>query len=145
MTRLGEAVLDIEVGAGQFEGMAAERQLLYPHLLDVLGRPAVAGRVGKVRTIVSEHRVDPVRHGCGQVPQEVAGNPAGGLLVQFDERELGRPVDRYQQVELALLGPHLGQIDVEVADRVLLELLSGRLVAIDLGQPADTVALEASV
>ena len=45
-------------------------------------------------------------------------------------------------MQLALLGPHLGDVDVEVADRVGLELLLGRLVAFDLRQPADVVALK---
>jgi len=38
--------------------------------------------------------------------------------VQFDEGELAGPVDRDEHVELALLGPHLGDVDVEVSDRV---------------------------
>lgn len=98
-----------------------------------------------MRTVVGEYGVDPIRHGCSEVSQEVAGNPTGGLFVQLDERELRGPVDRHQQVKLALLGPHLGQIYVKVADRVRLELRPHRLVAIDLGQPADAVALQAAV
>ena len=38
--------------------------------------------------IVGEHGVDPVRHGSGQMPQEVGSDPASGLLVQLDEGEL---------------------------------------------------------
>ena len=37
----------------------------------------------------------------------------------------------------ALLGPHLSDIDVEVADRVALELLPCWLVALDIGQAAN--------
>ena len=48
VTRFGEVVLDVEVGAGRFEGVAPEGQLLRPHFLDVLRRPAVTGRVGEV-------------------------------------------------------------------------------------------------
>ena len=75
--RLGESMFDIEVGAGCFEGMAAEGQFLFPHFLDVLWRPAIAGRIGEVRPVVGEHGVDPVRHGGGEVTQEVTGDPAG--------------------------------------------------------------------
>jgi hypothetical protein len=38
--------------------------------------------------------------------------------VQLDKSELGRAVDCDQQIEPALLGPDLGDIDVEEADRV---------------------------
>jgi len=76
---------------------------------------------------------------------EVASDAPSGLLVQLNEGELGGPIDRHQQVKLALLGPHLCQIDVEVADRLRLELRPDRLVAIDLGQPADAVTLQAAV
>ena len=106
--------------------MAAERQLLSPHFLDVFGRPAIASRIGKVRApfdfaqerIAGEHRVDSVWHGRSEVPQEVASDAPGGLLVPLHEGELGRPVDCHQQVELALLSTHLGEIDVKVADRI---------------------------
>jgi len=65
--------------------------------------------------------------------------------VQFGEGELGGPVDCYEQVELSLGGPHLGDVDVEEADRVALELRAQRLVAVGLGQPRDAMTLEATV
>jgi len=145
VTWLGEAVFDVEVDACGFEGMAAERQLLCPHFLDVFRRPAIAGRVGEMRPIVGEHDVDPVRHGCGEMAQKVTGDPAGGFFMEFVKGELGRPVDGHQQVEFALLSPYLGKIDVEVTDRIRLELLSGRLVAIDVGHPTDAMTLQAAV
>ena len=61
------------------KGVAAERRLLRANLLDVFRRPAITGRIGEVRAIAGEHRVDPVRHGRGEVPQEVAGDPTSGL------------------------------------------------------------------
>jgi hypothetical protein len=62
--------------------------------------------------------------------------------VPLNEGDLGRAVDRNQQVELALLGSDFRDIDVEVADRVALELGPPRLVALRLGQPRDAVALK---
>lgn len=47
--------------------------------------------------------------------------------------------------ELPLSRLHAGDIDVEVADRVRLELLPDRLVAFDIGQTRDAMALEAAV
>lgn len=48
-------------------------------------------------------------------------------------------------MELALLGADLGNIDVEVAERVALELASFRLVAVDVRQARDAVALKAAM
>jgi hypothetical protein len=145
MTRFGETVFDFEVGAGCFEGMAAIGQFLCPHRFDFFGRPAIARGFDEVRPIVGKHRVYPGLYGRGEVAQEVASDAPCLLLVQFHERELVGSVDRHQQVKLALFGPYLGEIDVEVGDRVHLELLPRRLVSVDLGQAADAVALQAAV
>jgi hypothetical protein len=48
--------------------------------------------------------------------------------VQLGKGELGGAVDGNEEVELALLGPHLGDVDVEVADRVGLEARAPGLV-----------------
>ena len=79
------------------------------------------------------------------VAQVYSGDGGGGLLMQFDEGELRGAVDGDEHVQLALLGPHLGDVDVEVADRIGLELLLRRLVAFDIGQAADAVALQTAV
>jgi hypothetical protein len=50
-----------------------------------------------------------------------------------------------RHVELAFGRPHLGDVDVEEADRVTLELGLGRRLALHLGQTADAVALQAAV
>jgi hypothetical protein len=39
-----------------------------------------------------------------QAPQEVGGRAARHLLMQFDEGEVRRPVDRDNEIELALSG-----------------------------------------
>ncbi len=46
--------------------------------------------------------------------------------------ELRSPVDSDEQVELAFGSSHLGQVDVEEADRIGVELLSLGLVAFDI-------------
>ena len=48
--------------------------------------------------------MNPVGRGGGEVTKEVARDPAGDLLMQLHEGELGRAVDRDEQGELALLG-----------------------------------------
>jgi hypothetical protein len=155
----GQPVFDVQVGASRFEGMAAEGEVLRPHLSDVLGRPAIAGRVGEVRAILGEHRVDLVGYRPGEVTQEVAGYSPSGLLVQLDEGELGGAIDGHQQVEAPFLGANLGNVDVERGGsdddpgdhrpaepkRVALELALVRRVALEPGQLRDAMALETAV
>ena len=64
---------------------------------------------------------------------------------ELNEGELAGTIDRDIQIKFAFGGPDLGDIDVEIADWIGPELALGFLVAGDLGQPADAVALQASV
>jgi hypothetical protein len=68
-------------------------------------------------------------------------------VARFTSREgvLRRPVHGHEEVQLAFLGADLGDVDVEVAERTALEGLLRGLIALDLGQSADAVALEATV
>jgi hypothetical protein len=65
--------------------------------------------------------------------------------MQFHEGELRGSVDGNEEVELALLRPDLGDVDMEVADRITLESRALRLVAPGVRQSADAVALEAAM
>ena len=103
-------MFDVQVGACCFEGMAAEGQLLRAHLLDVLGRPAIASRIGEGRAIVGEDSVDLVGYGRSQSPEEVPGYSPSCLLMQLDGGEPGGAVDGHQQVEASLLGADLGDV-----------------------------------
>src|SRR5215213_527953 len=87
----------------------------------------------------------PVGHGRDQGAQEVSGNAPGGFLVQFRKGKLTRAVDGYKEVELALLRPHLGDVDVEGADRIRLEPLLRGFLALGLGEPAYAVPLQAAM
>jgi hypothetical protein len=50
-----------------------------------------------------------------------------------------------EERELALGGPHLGQVDEEETDRVAVEFPSAALVAFYLGQTADIVSFETTM
>ena len=89
--------------------------------------------------------MDLVGNRLDEVPQEPGRDHLGGLLVQFGIGELAGAVDGHEEIELAFGRLHLGNVDVEVADRVALELLLGRLVAFDIGQAGDAVALQAAM
>lgn len=145
MRRLCQAMLDVEIGAGRLEGVAAEGHALGPHRLDVFWRPAIPGGLGEVGAVVRQYDVDLIGNGLGEVTQEVACDAPGRLPVQLDEGELGRPVDGDQQVKPAFGRLHLGDVDMEEADRVDLELLLRGLFAVDVGQAPDAVALQAAV
>jgi hypothetical protein len=67
------------------------------------------------------------------------------LDIELGEDDLRGPIDCTEEVELALPGPNLGNVDVELADGVALELGAVRLVGPGVRQPATAVALEAAV
>ena len=112
---------------------------------DVLKRVFVAGVVCELDAVVCQHRVNSVRHCSNQVTQELSGNHLARFLMQFGVGGLGCPVDGYEQTQLAFGSLHLGDVNVELTDRVALELLLRRFVALDLRKPADTVSLQAAM
>ena len=147
--RLGQAVLDPVLLAGMREGVdEIDARLLASRPVRLGGSLGVrvgGRRVDELRAVVGQHGVDRVGHGCHKGAQEVRSDPAGCSLVQSSEGELARAIDGHEQGEPALLRVHLGDVDVEVADRVGLEAGALGLVALGVGQPSDAVALEAAV
>ena len=95
----------------------------------------VSRREGELDAIVGENGVDLVWHGRDQGDEEGRCRSPSCLPDQLHESELARAINGDVEIKLALGGLHLGDVDVEVADRVGLELLSCRLVAFDLRQP----------
>jgi hypothetical protein len=73
--------------------------------------------------------------------QELGRCASRRLLVQFRKCELAHPIDGDEQVQLALVRPDLREIDVDVPERIGLELLA-RPRPLRLGQTADVVPLE---
>jgi hypothetical protein len=115
------------------------------HLLDLSWRPGFAGGIGEVGSVVGEDSVDLARDSLNPVAQEVPSRAASHLLVQFDEGELRRPVDCDDEIELTFSGSHLGEVNMEIADGIGLELALGRGFAFDLRQPRYSVALKAAM
>ena len=145
MLGLCQPMIDIVEGAGVFEGVRVEEPPLGDHLLDLGWGPGFAGGIGEVGSVVGEDRVDFIGDGGDQATQEISGGPPRDLLVQFDEGELRRPIDRDKEIELALSGSNLCDVDMGIADRVSLELTLGRSLAFDLRQPRDPMALQAAM
>ena len=101
--------------------------------------------VDEVDAVVGEHGVDFVRDGFEEGAEEVGGHSGGGFFVQLDEGELGCSVDGDQEIELSLLGADFGDVDVEVAERMVLELALVWRAAPDIGQTGDAVPPQAAV
>ena len=93
----------------------------------------VAGR-REVNAMVGQNRVDLVGNSPDDRPQEVTCYPRRHLLVQLDVGELRGAIDGHQEVEPSLLGADLGDVDMEVADRVSFELAPARLLSLDIWQ-----------
>ena len=84
-------------------------------------------------SVVGEDGVDRVGDGGDQAAQEVSRGATRHLLMQFDEGELRGSVDGDEEVELALRGSNLGDVDMKLADRIGLEFAFGGGFAFDLG------------
>ncbi len=95
--------------------------------------------------VVSEDGVNPVRHGRDKGCEECRCSNAVGLVDQRDEGKLAGSADSNEKVKLSFGSMHLGDVDVEEADGIRPEGLLGRFLALDVGQAADPVTLQATV
>ena len=136
MVGLGEPVFVAVFTAGLVEAM--DRNSCCPAV-------AVLWQVGELDAVIGEDGVQVIGDCFDQRLQERDRGRSVGLVMKLDEGELRGAIDPDEEVELAFLGTDLGDVDVEVADRVRLELLLGRLVADHVGQSADVVALQTAV
>jgi hypothetical protein len=75
--------------------------------------------------------------------QELPGCPPVGLLDQLGNRKLAGPVDGNEEIELALCGLNLCDVQVKEPDRVALEALTLGFVAFDIRLPRDAMPLKA--
>lgn len=101
---------------------------------DVVGGIFIALLIGELDAIIGEDDVDAVGHGGDQIAQELGGIHLSGFVIEFDEGKFGCPVNRHKEIEFALGRLDLGNIDMEIADRITFELLLRLLVAFDLRQ-----------
>ena len=114
MIDLGEAMLDPMFPAAHIE-----------HVGNVPGSRTlgVARREPELDAVVGQNCVDLVGHGCNERDQERRCGDPGCCLYQLAESELAGAVYGHEKIEFSLAGSDLGYIDVEVTDRIALELL----------------------
>lgn len=99
---------------------------------NVIASIPIAGTVRKLDAVIGHYRMEGVWHCLDQIVQELGRNHLAALGMEFGKSELGGSVNGHKQKELAFGCLHLGNVDVKVADWVALELLLGRLVALNL-------------
>ena len=97
VVRLCQPVLDTVLGADTIEDVGAE--------IPPSGPVPVLRQIGESHTIVGEYRVDLVREGFDDVPQEISAIHLAGVLMEFDIGELRDPVDRQEDVEFTFSEP----------------------------------------
>ena len=86
-----------------------------------------------------------IRHCFQQVLQEFPGRLPIGLIDELRNSEFAGSVNGNKEIELAFLCSDLGNIDVEIANRVSLELLPFWLVTVHFRQPGNAVALKTAM
>lgn len=109
------------------------------------GAVRVARREGELDPIVGENGVDLVGDSRDQSFEEGRGGGPFRLLDQLHEGKLTGAIDGDVEVELAFSGLEVSNVDVEIADRISLELFLRRLAAFDFRQSADPMTLEAAM
>jgi len=136
MLDLGETVLDAVLAAAHVE-----------HMRHLAGSRAtgIARRKSELDPIVGENSMDLVGDSCDQGHEECGCRGPARLPNQLYERELAGAINGNLEIELAFSGLNLSNVDMEIADRVSLELLPVDLVALHLRQPRDTMALQAAM
>src|ERR1700743_1596913 len=104
---------------------------------------SVLGQVGELDAVVRKHGVDFVGDSLDQVVEESPGGSNDRLLHQLSEGVLRGAVHSHEEIELAFLSADLGDVDMEVADRIGPERPFGRLITGHLGQAAAPKAVQA--
>ena len=105
---------------------------------------AVLGHVAELNAVVGQHGVDFVGNSSDDVLKEGGSDLSVSLLVEFDDREFAHAIYGDEHIELAVAGSDLGDVDVEIANRIVFEPLLG-FVALDGWQARDVVTLEQTV
>src|ERR1700688_1763552 len=86
--------------------------------VDFLWRILPASWGCEMRAVVGKNGVNFIGNGFDQSPQKVGGNAPSGAFLQWGKGKLGSPVHGDESIGLAFCGANLGDVDMEVADRI---------------------------
>jgi hypothetical protein len=136
MVRFGEPMVDAVPKTDPVKRMAAKA-----------GRwpLAILRQIGELDAVVGEHGVDAIRDSRDQRFEECRRSLHIGTFNQLHESELRGAVGGHKEIKLAFGGAHLGQINMELADRIALELLPSGLAAFHFRQPADAMPFQTAM
>ncbi|EZQ13534.1 hypothetical protein CF98_27020 [Halopseudomonas bauzanensis] len=115
--------LDLSVGAWMvdFGEPVPDAVLIAGSIEDVVEPIFVTGVVGELDAVVRQHGVDGVGELRDEIAQKLGCIHLAGFGIELSEGELGRAVDGREQAQLALGRLDIGDVDMEVADRVACE------------------------
>lgn len=137
--------LDLAVGPGMLDPILAAAHVEHVGHVGRGGAISVARWEGELDAVIGQHRMDLVGYDLDHGDQESRSRSPTGLRNKLDAGKLAGPVDRHIEIEPAFGFTQSGDIDVEVADRIGLELALRLLAACHLGQPAAPVLLHAAM
>ena len=101
--------------------------------------------LGELDAVVRQDGVNAIGNGFEQVLQELPRCLAVRLVHELGDRELASSVNAHEEEKLSLDRLDLGNIDMEKADWVSLELLPLWFVTLDIRQARDPMPLQAPV
>ncbi len=145
MVGFGEAVVDVETCAGEFESVGSEEFTALESEFDVGGGGAGVAWSSEVGTVVGEDGVDAVRESFLQSVEKGGSFRSSGARNQAGESEFGSAIDGDEEEELTLGSADFGQIKVKVTDGVGFEFFACRSRGVEMREAADALALEATV
>ena len=132
VSRFGQAVLHAVFAANAVEAVPTGQELMR------LWR--------ELDAIVGQYGMHFIRQLFQHAPQEFGRHDPFRPWVQFSKRHLAGTVNGHEEVLAAFFGLHLGKVDVQIANGVVLELLFRRALPVFAQrQAADAVALETAV
>lgn len=128
-------MIDVAVSTREFEGMGSEEFAALQSQFDVRSCGASIAGCREMGSIVGQYCVDLVWNGCDELTEEIGRDLSCRLLDELYKSELGGAINRNEKIELPLLGSHLGEVDMKVANGIRLELLlRERAMSVELKQ-----------
>lgn len=140
MVWLCQSMIDVGFGTDQIDADTSERFTFLQHDLDFGDGPTFPLGISELHTIVGQHHVDFVGHCLNQSLQEICRHASCGSFMELYEDALRCSIDSDKQMQLALCSPDFGDVYMEGADGISLELLLRWLVALNGWQARDAMA-----
>jgi len=116
---------DLPIGPGMLHfGQAVFDAILATTHVEHVGHVALRWSVGVARwereldAVVGQNGMDPIGHRLNQGHEEGGRRGSPGLSDDLREGKFARAINGHVKVQLTLSGLHLGDIDMEKADRV---------------------------